>query len=451
MATIIYVMLGTVLLFCACADIAAFTVNRRSSGDQNRLLDALEVIERERRRLASDDDITPYWPAEDRRSGGRGYAQTGGERYPAARLVGLSRGAYADGGVDTDDGLRLGPAAREAPPAALTDVDVQAMFTNGDDSDGDDTDDNSDATRSANSMTKPDKRTRQRLLKKSAEQKSEKRVLKDINLSPQLVADLLASVKQTEEESQHDDLPNSTIVPASDDELSSVLNDGPDTNGDSDGDSDDDNGDEVIKTDAENYESNDKLPPLGAGSVIESVLSVKAKTPFYSNKELFFDLNSHPSKTERLDRKRKRSNVNPALTYDGVDINKIMKLIKMEDEENNNLARALNLATKSQLQGTEEYIPEEIKYIRNAIEAEGAMLRLAERSASHSPSYPARNEEVTLKRKREDPIEPPNVEYAARGAPEVNEYLLARWLQRYLDNRAPADVTKGTRSRLHCT
>ena len=46
-----------------------------------------------------------------------------------------------------------------------------------------------------------------------------------------------------------------------------------------------------------------------------------------------------------------------------------------EDAEIDNLAKALDLATRSQLEKTDKYIPEEIRHLRRAIEYEGTLDR----------------------------------------------------------------------------
>ena len=52
--------------------------------------------------------------------------------------------------------------------------------------------------------------------------------------------------------------------------------------------------------------------------------------------------------------------------------------LALEDAEIDNLAKALDLATRSQLEKTDEYIPDEIRHLRQAIEYEGTLNTLRE-------------------------------------------------------------------------
>ena len=56
----------------------------------------------------------------------------------------------------------------------------------------------------------------------------------------------------------------------------------------------------------------------------------------------------------------------------------VMRYLAYEDAEIDNLAKALDLATRSQLEKTDKYIPEEIRHLRRAIEYEGTLDRLRE-------------------------------------------------------------------------
>ena len=56
----------------------------------------------------------------------------------------------------------------------------------------------------------------------------------------------------------------------------------------------------------------------------------------------------------------------------------VTRYLAYEDAEIDNLAKALDLATRSQLEKTDKYIPEEIRHLRRAIEYEGTLDRLRE-------------------------------------------------------------------------
>ena len=51
----------------------------------------------------------------------------------------------------------------------------------------------------------------------------------------------------------------------------------------------------------------------------------------------------------------------------------VSQYLALEDAEIDNLAKALDLATRSQLEKTDEYIPDEIRHLRQAIEYEGTL------------------------------------------------------------------------------
>ncbi len=76
--------------------------------------------------------------------------------------------------------------------------------------------------------------------------------------------------------------------------------------------------------------------------------------------------------------KRKRSDSRQPRQYSGPDLDTLQRLLELEDRENSNLARALNLATMAQVDNSDQYIPKEIRYLKNAIEDEEEIKALSE-------------------------------------------------------------------------
>ena len=73
----------------------------------------------------------------------------------------------------------------------------------------------------------------------------------------------------------------------------------------------------------------------------------------------------------------------------------VTRYLAYEDAEIDNLAKALDLATRSQLEKTDKYIPEEIRHLRRAIEYEGTLDTLRESNgAAVNPAADAASSEV---------------------------------------------------------
>ncbi len=113
------------------------------------------------------------------------------------------------------------------------------------------------------------------------------------------------------------------------------------------------------------------------------------------NKELISYIQSVD--TEPL-RKRKRSDIPPRLNDASSARQYIKRFLELEDDENTNLANALNLATIAQVDGSNKYIVSEADYIRKAIADEEAIQNLKSSLGSDEEE-----EEPELIRKREDP------------------------------------------------
>ena len=112
------------------------------------------------------------------------------------------------------------------------------------------------------------------------------------------------------------------------------------------------------------------------------------------------DLNSYPTIVrKRSDRWMDAADKTPERFADEnlartVD-DDVSQYLAYEDAEIDNLAKALDLATRSQLEKTDKYIPDEIRHLRQAIEYEGTLNKLRE-SAQAAESAADDNEAIYI-------------------------------------------------------
>ena len=103
------------------------------------------------------------------------------------------------------------------------------------------------------------------------------------------------------------------------------------------------------------------------------------------NKEWLMNLNDDEPAERNI--KKKRSG-DPVLAEaaarerqeeeEDADLTYIKEFIELEDDENNNLANALNLATLSQVERTDKYIPLEVQYLKQSIKDEETIQSIKE-------------------------------------------------------------------------
>ena len=431
-ALIILLTLESVLHACS----HAFVLRKRSAWDQNTLSDALQLVERERQRLGEEEDPEESWevPSEKERE----------KELLLGRL--LQDGSEGDQLSDEmtepeylppqlyDDGNDQPMTRKRKKSSSSVDMDELRSIL------GPYADEqySADVKRTAGSDEGAyDNDYRKRLYDPSQDdvmdyekKDTPSEVMTPGNdLSSTEVSNLLNEVESVEKgaisreaisSSDEKGTETSRQAEVSKDELEDVLKD------------DEDEEDDGIKSKPEIVKPSTVITTKPNGVTVTKTEqkewpSVPAKAISVTEESVMFS----PPKGGKVKRtKHKRSGDAPTRaqsakgsatsTESAAEIaRKYLKVfLQLEDDENNNLANALNIATLSQIKRTDKYIPEEIKYLRKAILDEEMIQKLDDLSktdleepeSESSPDSSTSDEdtatdEVPLIRKRKDPVE----------------------------------------------